>query len=206
MQRAAVRHILRAPTRCCDIHRGSPQAGRLVWEQELYNQFVYSSPRPHFHTFAADVSRRLQAVNSGRRNRFLFVRNAAHSFTAGLSGRTELCCAAGSRKLPKCCWGENQPKAHQARSVRSPQLLFVGFRVRCCMTGDWIQLWCFQKLTWDVLVLTEFIGNVWACISCWKHVCYTSVEMSVLSLNLPHLHMLTVAWQLEQHQRTLNSS
>uniref|UniRef100_A0A674MHB3 WASP actin nucleation promoting factor n=1 Tax=Takifugu rubripes TaxID=31033 RepID=A0A674MHB3_TAKRU len=30
------------------------KAGRLMWEQELYNQFVYSSPKPYFHTFAAD--------------------------------------------------------------------------------------------------------------------------------------------------------
>ncbi|TNM86755.1 hypothetical protein fugu_006985 [Takifugu bimaculatus] len=30
------------------------KAGRLVWEQELYNQLVYSSPKPYFHTFAAD--------------------------------------------------------------------------------------------------------------------------------------------------------
>lgn len=30
--------------------------GRQVWEQELYNQIVYSSPQPYFHTFAADVS------------------------------------------------------------------------------------------------------------------------------------------------------
>lgn len=35
----------------------SPQAGRLVWEQELYNQIVYSSPQPYFHTFPADVSK-----------------------------------------------------------------------------------------------------------------------------------------------------
>ncbi|KAA8591401.1 hypothetical protein FQN60_002344 [Etheostoma spectabile] len=27
---------------------------RQVWEQELYNQIVYSSPQPFFHTFAAD--------------------------------------------------------------------------------------------------------------------------------------------------------
>lgn len=32
------------------------QAGRQVWEQELYNQLAYSSPQTHFHTFAADVS------------------------------------------------------------------------------------------------------------------------------------------------------
>lgn len=33
-----------------------PQVGRLVWEQELYNQLDYLSPRPFFHTFASDVS------------------------------------------------------------------------------------------------------------------------------------------------------
>jgi len=26
----------------------------IVWEQELYNQFVYTAPRPYFHTFEAD--------------------------------------------------------------------------------------------------------------------------------------------------------
>uniref|UniRef100_A0A3Q3X447 Uncharacterized protein n=1 Tax=Mola mola TaxID=94237 RepID=A0A3Q3X447_MOLML len=30
------------------------KAGRMIWEQELYNQIVYSSPLPFFHTFAAD--------------------------------------------------------------------------------------------------------------------------------------------------------
>lgn len=39
-----------------------PQAGTLVWEQELYNQLDYSSPRPFFHTFAADVSWTLDIV------------------------------------------------------------------------------------------------------------------------------------------------
>ena len=34
----------------------SPQTARQVWEQELYNQIVYSSPQPYFHTFPADVS------------------------------------------------------------------------------------------------------------------------------------------------------
>ncbi|KAM9504811.1 actin nucleation-promoting factor WAS-like isoform 2-T2 [Salvelinus alpinus] len=28
--------------------------GQLTWEQELYNQMVYHSPRPFFHAFAAD--------------------------------------------------------------------------------------------------------------------------------------------------------
>lgn len=45
------------------INHGCLQAGRLVWEQELYNQLVYSSPKPYFHTFAADVSRCLRALN-----------------------------------------------------------------------------------------------------------------------------------------------
>ena len=35
------------------------QAGRLLWEQELYSQLVYSAPTPFFHTFAGDVSDRL---------------------------------------------------------------------------------------------------------------------------------------------------
>ncbi|XP_034394205.1 wiskott-Aldrich syndrome protein-like isoform X2 [Cyclopterus lumpus] len=30
------------------------KTGRQVWEQEVYNQIVYSSPRLFFHTFAAD--------------------------------------------------------------------------------------------------------------------------------------------------------
>ncbi|XP_025785102.1 neural Wiskott-Aldrich syndrome protein [Puma concolor] len=28
--------------------------GKLLWEQELYNNFVYNSPRGYFHTFAGD--------------------------------------------------------------------------------------------------------------------------------------------------------
>ncbi|CAF91200.1 unnamed protein product, partial [Tetraodon nigroviridis] len=55
--------------------------------------------------------------------RFRLVCNPARSSAAGLSGGTELCCAAGSRNLPKCRWGKNQPKAHPARSVgSSPRL------------------------------------------------------------------------------------
>ncbi|KAG8520795.1 Wiskott-Aldrich syndrome protein [Galemys pyrenaicus] len=30
------------------------QAGRLLWQQELYSQLVYSTPTPFFHTFAGD--------------------------------------------------------------------------------------------------------------------------------------------------------
>ncbi|XP_028601560.2 actin nucleation-promoting factor WASL isoform X1 [Podarcis muralis] len=29
--------------------------GKQLWEQELYNNFVYNSPRPYFHTFAGDA-------------------------------------------------------------------------------------------------------------------------------------------------------
>lgn len=32
-----------------------PQSDKLVWEQELYDQIVYSSPLMYFHSFAADV-------------------------------------------------------------------------------------------------------------------------------------------------------
>nr|XP_014353365.1 PREDICTED: wiskott-Aldrich syndrome protein [Latimeria chalumnae] len=30
--------------------------GKMMWEQELYNQFVYSAPTPYFHTFPSDES------------------------------------------------------------------------------------------------------------------------------------------------------
>lgn len=45
---------------CVIVRPCFPQAGRMVWEQELYNQMIYSSPKPFFHTFAADVSELLQ--------------------------------------------------------------------------------------------------------------------------------------------------
>ncbi|KAJ7999181.1 hypothetical protein DPEC_G00212740 [Dallia pectoralis] len=32
----------------------SVKRAKLLWEQELYNQFEYSAPRPYFHTFPAD--------------------------------------------------------------------------------------------------------------------------------------------------------
>lgn len=32
------------------------QAGRVIWEQELYNGFQYSQDRPFFHTFSTDVN------------------------------------------------------------------------------------------------------------------------------------------------------
>lgn len=37
-------------------HPAPLQAGRLLWEQELYSQLVYLTPTPFFHTFAGDVS------------------------------------------------------------------------------------------------------------------------------------------------------
>ncbi len=32
------------------------QKQRLVWEQELYNQFKYQTPKQFYHVFATDVS------------------------------------------------------------------------------------------------------------------------------------------------------
>ena len=32
------------------------QKGQQIWEQELYNQFRYKTPREYFHTFEAHVS------------------------------------------------------------------------------------------------------------------------------------------------------
>lgn len=31
------------------------QSRQCVWEQEIYNQFRYKSPRDYFHTFEAEV-------------------------------------------------------------------------------------------------------------------------------------------------------
>uniref|UniRef100_A0A3P8WUQ3 WASP actin nucleation promoting factor n=1 Tax=Cynoglossus semilaevis TaxID=244447 RepID=A0A3P8WUQ3_CYNSE len=42
------------PQRSYFIRMFDLKAGRQIWEQELYNQIVYSSPRPFFHTFPAD--------------------------------------------------------------------------------------------------------------------------------------------------------
>ncbi|KAM4611116.1 actin nucleation-promoting factor WAS-like [Polymixia lowei] len=42
------------PQRSYFIRLFDVKAGKLVWEQELYNQIVYSRPCPFFHTFAAD--------------------------------------------------------------------------------------------------------------------------------------------------------
>lgn len=43
--------------RCQHVPHPAPlQAGRLLWEQELYSQLVYLTPTPFFHTFAGDVS------------------------------------------------------------------------------------------------------------------------------------------------------
>ncbi|KAM6982602.1 WASP actin nucleation promoting factor b isoform 2-T2 [Tautogolabrus adspersus] len=42
------------PMRSYFIRMFDLKTGRQVWEQELYNQIVYSSPQPYFHTFAAD--------------------------------------------------------------------------------------------------------------------------------------------------------
>ncbi|XP_061759620.1 actin nucleation-promoting factor WAS-like isoform X1 [Nerophis ophidion] len=42
------------PLRSYFIRMYDLKACRQVWEQELYNQIVYSSPQSYFHTFAAD--------------------------------------------------------------------------------------------------------------------------------------------------------
>ncbi|XP_038138585.1 wiskott-Aldrich syndrome protein-like isoform X2 [Cyprinodon tularosa] len=42
------------PQRSYFIRMFDLKAGRQIWEQELYNQLVYSTPLPYFHTFAAD--------------------------------------------------------------------------------------------------------------------------------------------------------
>ncbi|KAE8292946.1 Wiskott-Aldrich syndrome protein [Larimichthys crocea] len=42
------------PQRSYFIRMFDLKSGRQIWEQELYNQIVYSSPLPYFHTFAAD--------------------------------------------------------------------------------------------------------------------------------------------------------
>ncbi|KAK7878458.1 hypothetical protein WMY93_030995 [Mugilogobius chulae] len=42
------------PQRSYFIRMFDLKVGKLTWEQELYNQFVYSAPQPFFHTFAAD--------------------------------------------------------------------------------------------------------------------------------------------------------
>ncbi|XP_072345096.1 actin nucleation-promoting factor WAS-like [Scyliorhinus torazame] len=42
------------PKRSFFIRVYSLKEGKLVWEQELYNQIRYASKQPYFHTFAAD--------------------------------------------------------------------------------------------------------------------------------------------------------
>lgn len=42
------------PQRSYFIRMFDVKMGRMVWEQELYNQIMYSLPQPFFHTFTAD--------------------------------------------------------------------------------------------------------------------------------------------------------
>ncbi|XP_030641016.1 WASP actin nucleation promoting factor b [Chanos chanos] len=42
------------PKRSYFIHLFDIKVGKMIWEQELYNQMTYLSPKPFFHTFAAD--------------------------------------------------------------------------------------------------------------------------------------------------------
>ncbi|KAM7405086.1 hypothetical protein PAMP_012371 [Pampus punctatissimus] len=42
------------PQRSYFIRMFDLKIGRQIWEQELYDQIVYSTPQPYFHTFAAD--------------------------------------------------------------------------------------------------------------------------------------------------------
>lgn len=126
--------------------------------------------------------------------------NAAPSFNAGLSGRTELCCAAGGRNLPKCCRGQNKPKAQPARSVRSSRLLFLCFWEPDYELHDWncnMRRCCVCKDQQTVLVLIKSTGLLLR----GKRLYINNTSM--LSLHLQHLLVAMVAWQRQQCQRTL---
>ena len=56
----------------------------MVWEQELYNNFKYFTPRTYFHTFSADVSGYLWNVLSS-----LFV-SVGQSYVSPLNLNIEL--------------------------------------------------------------------------------------------------------------------
>uniref|UniRef100_A0A8C6V878 Wiskott-Aldrich syndrome protein n=1 Tax=Neogobius melanostomus TaxID=47308 RepID=A0A8C6V878_9GOBI len=53
-QTGAVCFVKDNPQRSYFIRMFDLKMGRMVWEQELYDQIVYTSPQPFFHTFAAD--------------------------------------------------------------------------------------------------------------------------------------------------------
>ncbi|MBN3306591.1 WASP protein, partial [Amia calva] len=42
------------PKRSYFIRLYDIKEGKMIWEQELYNQFIYLTPTPYFHTFPAD--------------------------------------------------------------------------------------------------------------------------------------------------------
>lgn len=41
--------------KCVFMHVYVFQEGKMIWEQELYNQMTYSSPKQFFLSFPADV-------------------------------------------------------------------------------------------------------------------------------------------------------
>lgn len=53
------------PRRSYFIRLYGLQEGRLLWEQEIYTQLVYSAPTPFFHTFPGDVSNWAKGVGVG---------------------------------------------------------------------------------------------------------------------------------------------
>ncbi|KAA0714013.1 Wiskott-Aldrich syndrome protein [Triplophysa tibetana] len=53
-QSGVVCFVKDSPLRSFFIRLYDLKAGKLVWEQEIYNQLMYQRPRPFFHTFPGD--------------------------------------------------------------------------------------------------------------------------------------------------------
>ena len=50
------RSIKTKSVNCFNLFNCTVQSSGCIWEQEIYNQFKYNTPRTFFHTFDTDVS------------------------------------------------------------------------------------------------------------------------------------------------------
>ncbi|XP_078111694.1 WASP actin nucleation promoting factor b isoform X1 [Sander vitreus] len=107
------------PQRSYFIRMFDLKTGRQVWEQELYNQIVYSSPQPYFHTFAADDCQ--VGLNFAEQQEAEAFQNAVEEKINQRNNRTD----RKQRPPPPSDRGSLPPAPHEKASTGSPGSLHI---------------------------------------------------------------------------------
>ncbi|XP_034552487.1 WASP actin nucleation promoting factor b [Notolabrus celidotus] len=102
------------PLRSYFIRMFDLKTGRQVWEQELYNQIVYFSPQPYFHTFPADDCQ--VGLNFAERQEAEAFQNAVQEKINQRSNRQD----KKQRPLPSSDRGSLPHVPHEKASPGSP--------------------------------------------------------------------------------------